>query len=292
MNNKTLYTFSGFIAICLWSTIPIVSLVIEGVSNFLSLGIAYLTAFLMFVIYWVVKYKGSILKNIKKQPPGYIALNFLATLPAHITFVYAIQLGNPIDCYIIINAWPIFALFLSAYLWKEKLTKLDLIGAALGLAGVIMMGMRDAGALADNATLGVLFACVNVVIWSFFSVYIRKYENTSSDFIGLSFGMGAALALFLYWLIPSQEMQVTNSQYLAMLYFGLLPCGLACFIWNAAMKKGNMNMLILLGYNMPLLGVIWLCALGYSQFDYKIGLAMFLIIVGSNLKRLVLWRKK
>ncbi len=282
-------TLLGLVAIIFWSTLPVVSIYTKGIPPFLSLSIAYFFAFISHMVYWKIKYGAMV--NKFKQPPSYVLTYVVGIFSSNATFLIAMQTGDPVISYLASNLWPIFALFFAAILFKEKLTTLHYVGAVVGFIGVMFISLTDGGFNMEKTKLfGLMMGLLNAVIWSFVSVINRKFSNVAADSIGLPLGIISIIA-FVTHLIFEQPASISLNQLFGIIYLGIAPWGLAYTIWGHAVRFGDMKSIMLFGYLMPLLGVVWMVLLGEAEYNINILISMILILGGASLGSIKLFFK-
>lgn len=283
-------TLMGLVAVLFWSTLPIVSIYTKGIPPVLCLAIAYFFAFITHVVYWKYKY-GSI--SIKfKQPLSYVLTYVIGIFSSNATFLIAMQHGDPVLSYLVSNLWPIFALFFAAFLFKEKLNTLHYIGAIVGFIGVLFISIKGGGFnMQGDVYFGFMMGLLNSIIWSFVSVINRKFANVPADSVGLPLGIISILA-FSTHLLFEPSVIISRDHLLAIMYLGMAPWGAAYTIWGYAVRFGDIKAVMLFGYLMPLLGVVWMILLGKTEFDMNVFISMILILGGASLGSLKLFFKQ
>ena len=81
--------------------------------------------------------------------------------------------------YVIMNAWPICALLLNSFIFKQRLSFVDYIGSLFGIAGVLLLAFQDEEeGLVDQ--VAVLIAILNCFIWS---IFFRLKQKIHQDAI-------------------------------------------------------------------------------------------------------------
>mgnify|MGYP007073215954 CR=1 FL=1 len=72
-------------------------------------------------------------------------------------------------------------------------------------------------------------------------------------------------------------------QWLAVLGLGLGPVGLAFYVWDVGVKKGNIQVLGASSYAAPLLSTLVLIVTGFADFTWTVAAAAILITGGAVL---------
>lgn len=280
IGNTKFATIMGFIAIVLWSTLPIASLYNAHLPPFLTIGIAYLASAALHFCYWRYKY-GSFFTPFQQINYKYIIVSVLGIFGSNSTFLLAMKNGDPVISYLTLNLWPIVALFMGAAIYKESISKSHYLGLILGTLGVISIAFNNDGAsVADPKLLGIFFALLNAFIWSIFSILTRQFQNIPANYIGFPLFICSILAFITHYMT---EVTPVISMYDLgiVMYMGLMPWGIAYTMWGLALRFGDMKKLIVLSYFAPVLGLLWLVLSGKTEFTIPILISMILIIAAS-----------
>lgn len=90
-------------------------------------------------------------------------------------FFKGLEFTSPIHASAIMTITPIIILILSAYILKEKVTTLKIVGVALGLTGALILTVYGKSARAgDNVPLGNLLIFLNAISYSIYVILIKK----------------------------------------------------------------------------------------------------------------------
>ena len=110
-------------------------------------------------------------------------------------FFKGLEYTSPIHASSIMTIIPIIILVLSAYILKEKVTKLKIAGVILGLAGALVLTLYGKSSrVGDNIPLGNLLVFLNAVSYSIYIILIKKLTAKYHPFTFIKW-------LFLFGLI-------------------------------------------------------------------------------------------
>lgn len=110
-------------------------------------------------------------------------------------FFKGLEYTSPIHASSIMTIIPIIILVLSAYILKEKVTKLKITGVILGLAGALVLTLYGKSSrVGDNIPLGNLLVFLNAVSYSIYIILIKKLTAKYHPFTFIKW-------LFLFGLI-------------------------------------------------------------------------------------------
>src|SRR5882757_4338315 len=186
----------------------------------------------------------------------------------HALYFAALQLAPPAEANLVNYLWPLLIVLLSAPLAGEKLGWPHLVGALLGFAGV---------------ALGCAFA------WSLYSVLSRRFGETPTDAIASFCAAAAVLSLACHLLFEHTAWPATPTAWLAVLALGLGPTGSAFYLWDHAVKRGDIRALGALSYAAPILSTALLIACGLAEPTRALLLAALLVTAGAVLAARDLW---
>src|SRR4030066_799752 len=108
------------------------------------------------LLFWMIK---SFIKEKidKKDFPLLILCGLMGVASNQLFFFNGLSLTSPIDASIIITAIPVLVLIFSAFILKERITLIKLIGIALGAIGAALLILYGKKAGGTSSVLGNLF---------------------------------------------------------------------------------------------------------------------------------------
>ena len=170
----------------------------------------------------------------------------------------------------------------AACLPEEKLRIRHFIGAIFGLFGAGLLITRTQGIDFDSsATLGYLMAGLCALIWSSYSVLSRRFSDTPTDVITGYCCVSAVLALLCHFIFETTLWPNSSLQWLAIIALGIGPVGLAFFVWDYGMKKGNIALLGVLSYLSPLFSTVLMIITGFAEATWTVLAACVAITLGA-----------
>ncbi len=156
-------------------------------------------------------------------------------------------------------------MLLSAPLAGERLGWPHLTGALLGLAGVALLAISRGVSFHSIYALGYALALGCAFAWSLYSVLSRRFGETPTDAIASFCAAAAALSLVCHLLFEHTVWPSTPAAWLAVLALGIGPTGGAFYLWDHAVKRGDIRALGALSYAAPILSTALLIACGLAQ---------------------------
>lgn len=271
----------GFTAILMWSTLAVLTTYTGKVPPFQLTAIAFTIAFCIGLLYWV-KTGGRILSRLKLPAPVW-ALGIIGLFGYHFFYFVALKQAPAIEASLIGYLWPLLIVLFSALLPGERLRWFHVAGASLGFIGVgLLVTKGQTFQLDPRYTMGYLAALVCALTWSTYSVLSRKFGEIPTDAVGGFCGVTAALAWVCHVLFEETVWPV-GGQWLAVLFLGLGPVGLAFFTWDFGVKHGNIKLLGVLSYLAPLLSTLLLILFNQAALTGVVLISCVLIVGGAVL---------
>lgn len=275
-------TVIGLVAIGLWAGLALSTVAAGNIPPFELLALSFGTAFISGL--GALAIQGRQVLSRLRQPLAAWSLAFIAIFLYHALYFFALSAVPPARASLIAYLWPLLIVLFSARVpGGDRLRVQHLAGAVLGFAGAAVMFMdRQAEAAHVTNILGYLAAFGCAVIWSGYSVLNRRFAHVPSDML---IGVCGAVALAggCAHLLFEQSVAPTPFQWLAVLFLGTGPTGLAFLAWDYATKHGNMPLLGALSYLAPLMSTALLVVSGQAKASIFLGLSAALIVGGAVL---------
>ncbi len=201
----------------------------------------------------------------------------------HALYFSALRMAPAAEASLIAYLWPLFIVLLSGLLPGEKLRPLHLVGAGLAFAGAALIVLRG-GASFDPAALpglGLAFLCA--ITWAVYSVASRIFGAVPTAAVVVYCLATAVLSGVAHYAFETTAWPKDTTGWVAVLGLGLGPVGLAFFIWDVGMKKGDIQLLGVASYAAPLLSTLALVLAGRAQATPTLVIAAALVTGGAVL---------
>ncbi len=290
-------TLIGFIAVLLWATLALFTTATGGVPPFLLLSLTFGIAFAVSLLRWLflARRDPAAFRNLFRQPPAVWALGILGLFGYHALYFTALDNAPPVEASLIAYLWPLLIVLLSALLPGERLHWTHLLGGALGLAGAgLLVAQRGGGAVSFEAQYltGYLAALGCAFTWSIYSVLSRRFGTAPTDLVGAFCGATALLGLVAHRLTESTVWPADAGEWAAVVALGLGPVGLAFFVWDYGVKRGDIKALGAGSYASPLLSTLLLILAGKAAASLAVLAACALIVGGAVVASRDLWARR
>jgi drug/metabolite transporter (DMT)-like permease len=275
-------TLIGTIAIWLWAALALFTTLTPSVPALQLTAMTFSLSALAAVIMWTIRGDG-VLKHFRLAPAAW-ALGVGGLFGYHALYFLALKLAPPLEASLINYLWPLLIVLFSALLPGERLRWFHLAGAALGLAGTVIL-IAGKGELGFDwrymAGYAAAFACA--FTWSIYSVLSRRFAAVPTDAVGAFCAATALLSWIGHFIFETTSWPTDLQEWAAVVALGLGPVGLAFFCWDHGMKRGDVRALGTMAYAAPLLSTLLLIVFGQGALTLPVLLACALIVGGAVL---------
>lgn len=278
MSSRASATLIGFTAILMWASLGTLVAVAGRLpafeTNALTFGISGVLGCL-----WLAA-TGRL--HVLRQPPKVWALGVGGLFGYHALYFAALRLAPPVEASLVNYLWPLLIVLLSGLLPGEHLRRHHVIGALLGFLGAAAVVTGGNGlALDPAAAAGYGCAAAAAFTWAIYSVASRGLGDVPTAVVA-GFCLATALLsvpchlLFESWVWPAGW-----TAWAAIVALGLLPIGLAFFVWDHGMKRGDIQVLGAASYLTPILSTLLLIATGVGALTSVIAFAAIAVTLGA-----------
>ena len=282
-------TLTGFLAIAMWSLLALFTAASGAVPPFQLAAITFAIGGLIGFAWVAATSRWADLR----QPWPVWMLGIVGLFGYHAFYFTALRNAPPVEAGLIAYLWPLLIVLFSALLPGERLRWFHLAGAALGLAGTILIVSPGGTIQFDPRHVfgyGAALACA--LTWSTYSVASRRFADVPTGVVAGFCLATALLSLIAHGLFEEPVWPHGIGQWLAVLGLGLMPVGAAFYVWDIGVKRGDIQLLGVASYAAPLLSTLILIVFGFGEFSAKIGVAAFLITAGALLASLHMLRRR
>lgn len=286
-------TWIGSLAILIWAPLTLCSTIVVNIPAFQLEALAFGLASLISIIFWLKRGDNILLRL--KQPIGAWGLSVFGLFGYHFLYFMALRMAPPLEVVMIIGVWPLAMALLSSFLTKEQLGGAYLAGTFAALFGAGLLVSKGQALSFDLSSFGgyaLAFACM--LVWSLYSVLNRYYKDVPTDAVG-GFCMATSFLALICHLMLEDWIDPTLTEWVVIAIIGLGPMGIVFYIWDYGSKHGNVRLLGLFCFAIPLLSSACLILAGYSDFTPLVVVSAFLIVggacIGSGAVRLK-WSEK
>jgi len=272
-------TLIGFTAIRMWSLPALLTAASGAMPPFQLAAVTFAIGGTLGAVSFIGR-PGAV--KALRQPWPVWALGVGGLFGYHALYFMALRLAPPAEAGLINYLWPLLIVLFSALLPGERLKPHHLAGAALGLIGTIVLisGRAELG-FAPRDLPGYAAAFVAAFVWAIYSVASRRFASVPSDAVVGFCLVTALLAALCHLLFETTVWPRDAAEWGAVIALGIGPVGLAFYVWDIGVKRGDIRVLGAASYAAPVLSTLALIAGGYAQPRWTLWLAAALIAVGG-----------
>ena len=199
----------------------------------------------------------------------------------HALYFTALRLAPAAEAGLIAYLWPLLIVLFSGLLPGERLRGGHLVGAvvAFGGAAILITGGNDG--FSPRFAPGYALAFLCALTWSGYSVLSRRVGDAPTVSVAIFCLASAALSLPLHLLLEEPAWPVDWIGWASVAGLGLGPVGLAFFVWDIGVKRGDIQLLGTSSYAAPLLSTVILVLTGVAAPSMSLLWAAVLITGGA-----------
>ncbi len=273
-------TAAGFGAVALWALLGLFTAASGAVPPFLLLALTFALGGALGLCGWAAK--PGTARALLRQPAPVWAVGIGGLFGYHALYFTALKLAPPAEAGLVNYLWPLLIVLFSGLLPGERLRSAHVVGALLGFAGVaVLVGGRGGLAARGEALPGYLCAFAAAFVWAGYSVLSRRFGSVPTGAVTLFCFATAALGLLCHLLFETTVWPATATEWLAVAGNGLGPVGAAFYLWDIGVKRGDIRLLGVGSYAIPVASTAVLIAAGYASPTASLALSCLLIAAGA-----------
>ena len=286
--NRIAASAIGAIGVILWATETTLVTYTIGIPPLQTVAIAFFFAAAMSPGVWLVTRSHPLLAF--RQPLRVWVLMVGSLVGYHACIYYATQKAPPAAAALLQGTTPLMIVLGSAFLPGERLRWWHVLGAVVGLAGVInLIDPGDHASVSDGAPFYLSLIGIAAALWGLYSVLTRTLPEVPSSALGL-FYAASALVSFIAHLGLEPWVQPNMNEWLAMAALGCLPMGLAIYFWDYGMKRGDIQALGAFSYVEPFIGALLVALFTAAVLDVSLLWSGLLVVCGAIVASASLWK--
>jgi drug/metabolite transporter (DMT)-like permease len=273
-------TAVGFTAILMWALLALFTAASGSVPPFQLAAMCFAIGSIIGTM-WIGA--GGSWRELAQPWPVWL-LGIAGLFGYHALYFTALRNAPPVQAGLIAYLWPLLIVVFSALLPGERLRWFHLAGAALGLAGTVLIVTKGGSVSFESKySLGYAAALGCALTWSAYSIVSRRFRDVPTAVVTGYCLATAALSAGAHLLFETTVWPESGLQWLAVLGLGLMPVGAAFYVWDHGVKRGDIQLLGAASYIAPLLSTLILIAAGFGVFTWRIAFAALFITGGALL---------
>lgn len=271
----------GFGAVLLWAALALFTVGVGPMPPFQLTAICFAIGGLLGLAWLVLSGQG--LAALRGLPPAVWLVGIGGLFGYHLCYFTALRLAPPAQASLIAYLWPLLIVLFSGLLPGERLRPLHILGALIAFAGAALVVVGPGAGFSAEALPGYAAAAACALIWSGYSILSRRLGQVPTETVTVFCLATAVLSAFAHLAVETTVWPGTAPAWASLLALGLGPVGLAFYLWDIGVKRGDIQLLGTASYAAPLLSTLILVLAGFATPTLGLGLSALLIAGGALL---------
>jgi len=273
-------TIFGICGVFLWALGPLFNTELTNLPTFEILSVVFTVSFSLSII----KLTMSKQWHRIKQPLIIWLIGIAGIFGNDFFYIQAFKSAPAAHVDLINHLWPILVVLFAGFLPEEKFSFSKIMAVLFGFAGSYLLITDASNATNDLIASwhGYAFAFLAGLTWACYTLLFRFYARIPIEMVGMYFGASLLLALISH---HHYEATVTPSvkQLILLVSMGVTTHGLAYWLWDNGIKKGNFQQLSIISYANPIIAVLLLFAFGKTTISWHLAAAAILVVAAAVL---------
>ena len=278
--SKTSYTAVGFIAVLLWALLALFTVGSAPVPPFLLNALCFAIGGGIGVI-WLLATGG--ISQLRRVPMRVYLIGTAGLFGYHFLYFSALRMAPAAEAGLIAYLWPLLIVLFSGLLPGEHLKRGHIIGGVIGFAGAVLIVAQGVTGFNADALPGYGLAFLCALTWSGYSVVSRSFGAVPTASVVVFCLATAILSGVAHVALEDTIWPTTTLGWLSVIGLGVGPVGIAFFVWDVGVKKGDIQLLGVASYAAPVLSTLALVVAGIAAPTWTLLLAAALITGGAAL---------
>ena len=278
--SKPFATLIGFGAVLLWGVLALLTVGSAPTPPFLLNTLSFAIGGGVGLV-WITMTGG--LRQLRAVPLHVYLLGTLGLFGYHALYFSALRLAPAAEAGLIAYLWPLLIVLFSGLLPGESLRSGHVLGAVVGFAGAALIVTGGAAGFRPDAIVGYGLALACALTWSTYSVMSRRFGAVPTASVAVFCLASAALSLPLHFAFETTAWPNGTTGWISAILLGLGPVGLAFYVWDIGVKRGDIQLLGTASYAAPLLSTLVLVLAGVAAPTWSLAVAAALISAGALL---------
>ncbi|MDK9697588.1 MAG: EamA family transporter [Siculibacillus sp.] len=289
MSQRTRATLIGLTAILMWAALGVMTAAAGRLPAFQMNAMAFGVSGAVATLWLAASGRLAALR----QPPKVWVLGVFGLFGFHAFYFTSLRLAPPVEANLVNYLWPLLIVVFSGLLPGERLKLHHVAGALLGLLGAGVIVTRGQSFHVDPAHVaGYLAAIGSAVTWAAYSILSRRLGAVPTATVAGFCLATAALSVPCHLAFEETVWPEGALQWAAVFGLGLFPVGLAFFVWDHGVKRGDIQVLGAASYLSPLISTLLLILAGWGTFTAPVGFAAIAITLGAAIASMDLLRRR
>jgi drug/metabolite transporter (DMT)-like permease len=277
---RTRATAIGFVAVLLWSLLALFTVGSEPAPPLLLNALCFSIGGVVGLV-WTARSGGF--GQLRRVPLRVYAFGTLGLLGYHALYFSALRLAPAAEAGLIAYLWPLLIVLFSGFLPGETLRAGHLVGALVAFGGAALIITGGGPGFRAEYLPGYGLALLCALTWAAYSVLSRRVGHAPTSSVAV-FCIATAIASALLHLGFEETVWPAGAiGWASTLALGLGPVGLAFYVWDIGVKRGDIQMLGTASYAAPILSTLILVLAGIAAPSWTLLIAAILVTGGAAL---------
>ena len=271
-------TLIGFSAVVSWALLALLTVASSPVPPLLLNALCFAIGGAAGMVWLLVR--GG-LRHLRGVPASVYLFGTLGLAGYHLLYFAALRMAPPAAAGLIAYLWPLLIVLGSGLLPNERLRSGHLLGALMAFGGaalLIWQGLEETGSV-----WGYALALMAAFVWAGYSLGSRLLGAQPTATVAVYCLCAAVLSAVAHLAFETPAWPVDWLGWAAIICLGLGPVGLAFFVWDVGVKRGDIQLLGTASYAAPLLSTLILVLAGVAPAAWALALSTLLITGGAAL---------
>lgn len=273
-------TMIGFGAVLLWSLLALLTVGTAPMPPLLLNAVCFSIGGAIGLL-WIARTGGF--GVLARVPLRVYVFGTAGLFGYHFFYFSALRMAPAAEAGLIAYLWPLLIVLMSGLLPGERLLPGHVGGAVIGFLGAALIVSSGAAGLDSAALPGYALALLCAFTWSGYSVMSRRLDGVPTASVAVFCLASAALSALAHLALEETVWPSAPIGWFSMIGLGLGPVGLAFFIWDLGVKRGDIQLLGTASYAAPLLSTIALVIAGVAAPTSTLIVSACLITGGAVL---------
>lgn len=261
-------------AVILWGSLAAIAVALNNIPPLLMTGLGLII--------------GSIISlpvagfKIRRILPSYkmLLVGVYGLFGYHAALFAGLQNAPSVQANLVNYLWPVLIVLLAPLIVVgSKIGLSHVIASILGFSGAALAILSGAE-LVSGFAVGYLFAFIAALIFSSYSLLIKRFSHSPTAAVGGYSLVGGLLAVGAHFVFE-QPVEISQGQWIWLVLLGLGPLGGSFYLWDYAMKHGSAQRVGTIAFLTPVLSTTILLVVSGQNLTISIGLAALLIVAAA-----------
>ena len=276
----------ALVTVFIWSTLAAVAkMLLADIPNLETLAVSSIFSFVFLLVFNIIN--GSIreLKKYSLKDYGIMAgLGFLGLFMYSALYYYGLKQLSSQEACILNYLWPIMLVIFSSIILKEKMTVAKGLAMFCSFFGIIILSTGGGSTATGNITAGMISCIVAAACYGLFSV-LNKKADYNQNIAMMVIWFVTAICAGILGLITEEWKPIEGTQWLGMLWLGVVIDAVAYLLWALALKgDGTTAKIASLAYLTPFLSLVVSAVVLKEQIQMRAVIALIFIVGGILLQ--------